>query len=82
MSDYYDFIQCIKDGNPTALDYLAKKSDAHGPQRIVGCAEKVVGWLLGRKEDGTYEFPSVAGHVAANDNETLLGAAENGHWQL
>jgi hypothetical protein len=39
----------------------------------------IVERILGKKEDGTYEFPAVVCGVAANNNEALRLAARNSH---
>ena len=40
---------------------------------------EIVERLLGKKKDGSYEFPDVVGDIAARSNYALRWAAENGH---
>ena len=95
MNNYKDFIQCIKDGSPNDLDYLAKEN---GNYKFSDVAANIASYnndalreaskngrlaivdrLLGKKEDGTHEFPDVVNNITANDNEVLRFAARYGH---
>jgi len=95
MSDYDDFIKCIKGGHAKALDYLSKENGRYEfPAVVAGVAVydnyafrhaalngplAIVDRLLQKSADGIYEFPDVVGDIAARSNYALRRAACNAH---